>query len=126
MSWNRETTMRRVRARFMLCCALLACSALFGGLRAQDALPIGLLPAVSMSSSDSCEYQRLMSDSVTVPVLVLPAAFRQVGTNELSDSLGILRPFWKKLRRLRLGASADTLRILHISADTSSLKPSVN
>lgn len=67
-----------------------------------------------MSSSDSCEYQRLTSDSVPVPVLVLPAAFRQVGTNELSDSLGLLRPFWKKLRRLRLGASADTLRILHI------------
>lgn len=34
--------------------------------------------------------------------------------NVLTDSLGILNPFWEKLRLSRLGASADTLRIVHV------------
>lgn len=42
------------------------------------------------------------------------AAFRQMKENVLTDSLGILNPFWEKLRLSRLGASADTLRIVHV------------
>ena len=113
MSRSRETKMCGVRFA-VGCVVLLLCSALHGGLRAQDVLPLRIPPSVSMNSSDSCPVLRPMEDSVPVPALVLPAAFRQVGTNELSDSLGILRPFWKKLRHLHLGLSTDTLRVLHI------------
>lgn len=49
-----------------------------------------------------------------VPIISLPPAFRQLGENELIDSVGILKPFWEKMRMLRLGASADTIRIVHV------------
>ena len=42
------------------------------------------------------------------------SGFQQLGENELTDSLGILNPFWEKLRLLHAGFSTDTIRIVHI------------
>ena len=60
-----------------------------------------------------CLYSQ-RTDTVSVPLITFPAAFRQMKENVLTDSLGILNPFWEKLRLSRLGASADTLRIVHV------------
>lgn len=96
----------------------------FAPLRAQDSIPT--CPAIGRITLD-CDTLRSYSqrtDTVPVPHIAFPSAFRQLGENEITDSLGILRPFWEKLRLLHLGASAvrastdslasDTVCIVHI------------
>lgn len=113
MSWNREDKHRRF-ARLAVCCMVV----LWGGLpahrlRAQDVLPPRPLPGVATAGAAYLDNKRL-PDTVSVPEVVMPKAFRQLEENGLNDSLGILHPFWEKLRLARLGISTDTLRILHV------------
>ena len=83
-------------------------------LHAQDILPGSLSCHASGADCDTlCLYSQ-RTDTVSVPLITFPAAFRQMKENVLTDSLGILNPFWEKLRLSRLGASADTLRIVHV------------
>jgi len=81
---------------------------------AQDPLPA--LPRLQpgMPACDTLATYGERTDTLSVPSLTLPAAFRRVGENRLTDSIGILHPFLEKLRLLRLGVSADTLRIVHV------------
>lgn len=81
---------------------------------AQDPLPA--LPRLQpgMPACDTLATYGERTDTLSVPSLALPAAFRRVGENRLTDSIGILHPFLEKLRLLRLGVSADTLRIVHV------------
>lgn len=81
---------------------------------AQDRLPA--LPRLQpgMPACDTLATYGERTDTLSVPSLALPAAFRRVGENRLTDSIGILHPFLEKLRLLRLGVSADTLRIVHV------------
>lgn len=83
-------------------------------LRAQDALPTCPRIDTIIEDFDTLHTYSQRMDTVPVPAIVFPSAFRQTGTNELTDSLGILNPFWEKLRLLHLGASTDTLRIVHV------------
>lgn len=83
-------------------------------LRAQDALPV--CPHLHNAAMD-CDTLALYSqrtDTVALPPVVLPRAFRQLGENELIDSIGILKSFWEKMRLLRTGGSTDTVRIVHV------------
>ena len=82
-------------------------------LHAQDILPGSLSCHAGGADCDTlCLYSQ-RTDTVSVPLIT----FRRIPANEgdcLTDSLGILNPFWEKLRLSRLGASADTLRIVHV------------
>ena len=100
--------------RCTICCAVLVLIAAIRPLHAQDILPGSLSCHVGGTDCDTlCLYSQ-RTDTVSVPLITFPAAFRQMKENVLTDSLGILNPFWEKLRLSRLGASADTLRIVHV------------
>lgn len=86
----------------------------FSSLYSQD-----YLPSISMAEQKSVGYDTLCCysqrvDTVPVPFVDLPANFQSCGVNELIDSLGILSPFWEKLRLLHAGLRSDTIRIVHI------------
>ena len=101
--------------RFAVCYAVLAL--LFLPVQrnyAQDVLPG--CPRLQKTAFD-CDTLRIYgqrTDTLPIPLITLPTAFRQLGGNELIDSIGILKPFWEKLRMLRLGIAADTVRIVHV------------
>ena len=99
---------------FTICSVALMLVAAIRSLHAQDTLPGSLsCHAVGTDCDTLCLYfQR--TDTVAVPLITFPAAFQQLKKNVLIDSLGILNPFWEKLRLSRLGASTDTLRIVHV------------
>lgn len=81
---------------------------------AQDALPGSPRLQERASDCDTLIACGQRTDTLSVPLIVLPEAFRQLGANELTDSVGILNPFWEKLRMLRLGIAGDTVRIVHV------------
>lgn len=96
--------------------ALLVCLVLSvcGKLWAQDALPpLPAVPAV-MAVCDTLPLYSARTDTVAVPPLTFPSAFLQTTDNYLTDSVGLLNPFWEKLRLLHAGASDDTICIVHI------------
>lgn len=83
-------------------------------LRAQDQLPDA--PAVHSLSAD-CDSLGLYSqraDTIALPYIIFPAAFRGVKENRLTDSHGALTPFLEKLRMVRLEAEEDSVRVLHV------------
>lgn len=100
--------------QFAICCAVLAVLSSWQTLFAQDALPVSTLPEVCHSHADSLLLYSQRTDTVAVPRITFPAAFQQVGENELIDSIGILNSFWEKLRLARLGGATDTIRVVHI------------
>lgn len=100
--------------RFTICCALLAMVSSWQGLWAQDVLPVSASPESRYSHADTLLLYSQRTDTVRVPSITFPAAFQQMKENELIDSIGILNPFWEKLRLARLGSSTDTIRIVHI------------
>lgn len=95
-----------ISALFSFCC--------FPMLQAQDALPVSLAGHEPGADYDTLSLCLQRTDTVSVPLVTYPAAFKQLKENELTDSLGILNPFWEKLRLLHLGTSTDTLRIVHV------------
>ena len=101
--------------RFTICCAALA---LFFSpvqrIYAQDTLPGCPRFQETTLDCDTLTVYGQRTDTLPIPLITLPAAFQQLGENELIDSVGILKPFWEKLRMLRLGVTTDTIRIVHI------------
>lgn len=101
--------------RFTVCYAVFVMLLLpVQRLCAQDALPGCPRLQKTVSDCDTLTAYGQRTDTLPVPIISLPPAFRQLGENELIDSVGILKPFWEKMRMLRLGASADTIRIVHV------------
>ena len=101
--------------RFAVCCAVLAL--LFLPVQrnyAQDVLPGCPRLQKTAFDYDTLRIYGQRTDTLPIPLITLPAAFRQLGGNELIDSVGILKPFWEKLRMLRLGIAVDTVRIVHV------------
>lgn len=128
MKRNHKRYLRSGDLRFAVCCVVL--TLLFLPLRracAQDALPGCPRLQETAFDCDTLMVCGQRTDILPVPLIALPAAFRQLGGNELIDSVGILKPFWEKLRMLRLGIATDTIRIVHmataISAAISFPKP---
>ena len=83
-------------------------------LRAQDSVPSCPLISEVTANCDTLRSYSQRTDTVAVPQIAFPSGFQQLGENELTDSLGILNPFWEKLRLLHAGFSTDTIRIVHI------------
>lgn len=106
MKRNRKGT---VILLLLLFSCLLSCP-----VRAQDALPGCPLLGRTMTDCDTLHCYSQRTDTLPVPFMALPEAFRQLGENELTDSVGILNPFWEKLRMLRAGTATDTIRIVHV------------
>ena len=53
-------------------------------------------------------------DTIDWLPVVWPSSFRMQQVNVLTDSLGILHPFWEKLRLMRAGDVSDTVRVVHV------------
>lgn len=100
--------------RFTICCALFGVFSAWQGLFAQDTLPVHALPDRSHLPADTLLLYSQRTDTIMVPRIFFPAAFQQLKENELIDSIGILNPFWEKLRMARLGITTDNIRIVHI------------
>lgn len=97
-----------------MCCAV---GMLLGGmlpLHAQDKLPDCPRFHESASDGDTLRMYGQRTDTVVIPRIKFPTAFQQLKENELTDHLGILNPFWEKLRLIRAGASTDTIRVVHV------------
>lgn len=103
--------MRRNRLKMLL---FLLWTLLSPALRAQDAVPQAVSPARALPDQDTLALYAQRTDTVQVPLVGYPSAFRRVGENALRDSLGRLHSVWERLRLLRAGASEDTLRVVHI------------
>ena len=86
----------------------------FSPLHAQDPIPSCPLISKVTANCDTLRSYSQRTDTVAVPQIAFPSGFQQLGENELTDSLGILNPFWEKLRLLHAGFSTDTIRIVHI------------
>ncbi len=99
--------------RAALCLLCLLCF-LAESLRAQDVLPCCVLPDAAGEDCDTLALFAERTDTLPVPALEFPAAFGRVGENVLTDSVGILNPFWEKIRQQCLGLSDDTLHIVHV------------
>jgi len=112
MSWSREDKCRNL-VRPAVCCIVFFGLMPLLRLHAQDVLPFRPLPDVATAGAVYVDNKR-MPDTVSIPEVVVPKVFRQLKENVLTDSLGVLHPFWEKLRLTRLGISTDTLRILHV------------
>lgn len=105
------------RSGWRLAAACVALALLFLPVRqmsAQDALPALPRPLAAAADCDTLMAYGQRTDTLPVPLIVLPGAFRQLGENELTDSTGVLKPFWEKLRMLRSGIARDTVRIVHV------------
>lgn len=90
------------------------CLCLASVLRAQDALPACPACHPALVNCDTLVLYSHRTDTLPVPQIVLPDAFREVQANVLTDSVGLLRTFWEQLRELRLGLRSDTLHIVHV------------
>nr|WP_302831517.1 SGNH/GDSL hydrolase family protein [uncultured Bacteroides sp.] len=112
MKRNHRGNLRLDDLRFTVCCAVFVLLSGLQQLRAQDALPDCPLLDKIMAGCDTLPCYSQRTDTISLPFIALPEAFVQLGDNELIDSVGILKPFWEKLRMLRLGVSADSLRIV--------------
>lgn len=99
--------------RLTICCVVLLLFPL-SGMYGQDALPVSPLSDAGIANSDTLLLYSQRTDTIKVPPIQFPTAFQQLRENELIDSVGILNPFWEKLRMNRLGLSTDTIRIVHV------------
>ncbi len=82
-------------------------------LRAQDALPGIASLQQGLPVADTLSLYSARTDTIEVPYVALPACFRLVSDNILTDSIGLLDGFWEKLRMARFGIG-DTVRVVHV------------
>lgn len=93
MKRSHKEDLRLYDLRCMICCAVLVLIAAIRPLHAQDILPGSLSCHTGGADCDTlCLYSQ-RTDTVSVPLITFPAAFRQMKENVLTDSLGILNPF---------------------------------
>ena len=71
----------------------------FFPLHAQDPIPSCPLISKVTANCDTLRSYSQRTDTVAVPQIAFPSGFQQLGENELTDSLGILNPFWEKIGR---------------------------
>lgn len=114
MTGGEPMKLNRKRWLLIVYCAVFALFPTMQSLYAQDVFPGCPLPDKVVRDCDTLHCYNQRTDSVLIPSFPLLKAFQQLGENELIDSVGILKPFWEKIRMLRLGAFTDTIRIVHV------------
>lgn len=82
--------------------------------KGQDYMPSKPVSTAKMKHQKPMRENNKSNDTIASYHVILPAAFRETGRNEITDSLSILVPVLERLRQLRGGLSEDTLRIVHI------------
>lgn len=93
--------------------ALLASCCVTWQLVAQDYLPVRPNQDARSESSKQLREEKTLTDTIAVHT-PLPATFREMGQNEIVDSLHLLIPVLERLRLVRAGVLEDTVRIAHI------------
>lgn len=99
---------------FWICGAIWLVLLLPAPLYAQDALPVPSVVCGMTADCDTLQCRSQYVDTICVPRLALPSAFLQLGDNVVADGLGVLAPFWEKLRLLRTGILTDTVHVVHV------------
>lgn len=80
----------------------------------QDAMPVVASLDKSIDAIDSLARYGEIQDTLAMPLVTLPRNFQQTKENQLIDSLGILAPFWDKIRQVKRKKSNAILRVLHV------------
>lgn len=84
-------------------------------LLAQDALPVAAALDKSIVAHDYLARYGELQDTLPLPLVpIIPNSFQQMQENLIVDTLGILAPFWEKVRQLRRKKSGNILRVLHV------------
>lgn len=104
--------LNRMTLRCKMLCLLAVMSLCH--LRAQDALPLQAVVDCEAVSCDTLFAYGHRTDTIDWLPVVWPSSFRMQQVNVLTDSLGILHPFWEKLRLMRAGDVSDTVRVVHV------------
>lgn len=81
----------------------------------QDALPVVAALDHGIHVIDSLARYGEIQDTLPFPQSpVIPRTFQQTKENEIADTLGVLAPFWEKVRQIRRKKSGNILRVLHV------------
>ena len=81
----------------------------------QDALPVAAALDKGIVAHDSLARYGELQDTLPLPLVpIMPRTFQQTQENQIVDTLGILAPFWEKVKQLRRNKSGNILRVLHV------------
>ena len=101
-------TLTKFAALFVLLCSALSTIA-------QDALPVVASIDRSIETVDSLALISEIQDTLPLPLVpTIPRSFQQTRENQIIDTLGVLAPFWEKVKQIRRKNSNDILRVLHV------------
>lgn len=101
-------TLTKFAALFVLLCSSLSTTA-------QDALPVVASIDRSIETVDSLALISEIQDTLPLPLVpTIPRSFQQTRENQIIDTLGVLAPFWEKVKQIRRKSSNDILRVLHV------------
>ena len=97
------------RSKWWLCLVFLPCC-----VWAQDQIPQTAQADRLQASVDSVRRYGHLADPVALTDFPVPANFRHVQENVISDPDGALSPFWQKLAESQTDAKTDSVRIVHV------------
>ena len=98
-------------AKMGLWLMLLLCTL---SIQAQDAVPVAAAIDKGIVALDSLARYGELQDTLPLPQVFIPKSFLQIHENVIADTLGILTPFWDKVRQVRRKKSNAILRVLHV------------
>lgn len=100
----------RLKKYTLICLTLLAGNSM---MRGQDQIPDIVFPEIKMCTSILLNEFKNTPDTI-VTLIGLPLNFKNTDTNRIIDKANVLKPIIERLHWLKVGASDDTLRIVHI------------
>lgn len=104
---------KRLSVFILIFIGLLGIHVPFGEAMAQDRIPDCPPFAKKLKAVKPLREIGWVNDTVPIQIS-FPPAFREIGENEIVDSIDLLSPVFERLRQIRAGFSEDTVRIVHI------------
>ena len=80
----------------------------------QDAMPVAAPIDKGIQAIDSLTRYGEVQDTLAMPHVEMPRTFTQTQENILIDSIGILDPFWEKVKQVKRKKLNTILRVLHV------------